>query len=68
MKKYAYVDRKYCVACGACVKVCPKKAIHIDKGCYAVVDINGCVGCGMCSKICPIGVIFMRERSSENEK
>lgn len=46
-----------CVACGVCVKVCPKDAISIYKGCYAVVDEEHCIGCGICEKNCPAGVM-----------
>ena len=62
MKKYAFVDTKTCVACGACMKVCPKEAIAIYKGCYAAADENKCVGCGRCAKTCPAGVIEIKER------
>lgn len=61
MKKRAYVERKDCVACGCCVKVCPKSAIHIYKGIYAVIDIATCVGCGKCAKECPATVITIGE-------
>lgn len=46
-----------CVACGVCVKVCPKDAISIYKGCYAVVDEEQCIGCGICENNCPAGVM-----------
>lgn len=38
MKKLAFVDHKICVACGACMKACPKDAISIYCGCYAAVN------------------------------
>ena len=63
MKKLAFVDRKICVACGACMKVCPKEAISIYRGCYAAVEKAKCVGCGLCAQICPAGCIAIRERS-----
>ena len=65
MKKLASVDRHICVACGACVKACPKTAISIWKGCHVEVDVGKCVGCGLCSKTCPAGCISLRERSEE---
>ncbi len=61
--KKAVVESKYCVACGNCVKVCPKKAIHIDRGTVAVVDKAACVGCGKCVKACPAYLIHMEELS-----
>ena len=63
MKKNAVVDRKVCVACGSCVKVCPRGAISVYKGCYADVDIEKCVGCGLCAKTCPASCIEVKERS-----
>ena len=61
MKKCAIVDRSVCVACGACVKSCPKGAISIHRGCYAVVS-EQCVGCGLCGKTCPAGCISVQEK------
>ena len=63
MKKLAVPDQKICVACGVCMKACPKRAITIYKGCYAVVDEAKCVGCGLCAVSCPAGCIVTRERS-----
>lgn len=62
-KRYAQVDTRYCVSCGACTKVCPKEALSIWKGCYAVVDTDKCVGCGKCEKTCPAGCIAMKVRT-----
>lgn len=56
-KKYAKVERKVCVACGACMKECPKSVISIWKGCHAVVDEQKCLGCGKCAHVCPAGCI-----------
>lgn len=63
MKKLAVADQKICVACGVCMKSCPKGAIFVYRGCYAVVDASKCVGCGMCAKACPAGCILVNERS-----
>ena len=63
MKKLAVVDRGVCVACGVCVKGCPKGAISIYRGCYATVEKEICVGCGLCARQCPAGCIELRERS-----
>ena len=63
IKKLAFVDRKVCVACGVCMKTCPKGAIAVYRGCYAEVDAAKCVGCGLCAKACPAGCVETRERS-----
>ena len=58
-KRKAIVSIRECVACGCCVKVCPKNAIRIPKGVFATVDHDLCVGCGKCAKECPASVITM---------
>ncbi len=63
MKKLAFADKRICVACGVCMKTCPKGAISIYRGCYAMVNADKCVGCGLCAKACPAGCITVRERS-----
>ncbi len=55
---------KECVACGCCVRVCPREAIRIAYGITAFVDQEKCVGCGKCAKICPAGVIDIMEREA----
>ena len=63
MKKIAVIDRSICVACGVCVKTCPKGALSVHRGCYAQVD-EKCVGCGLCAKECPAGCITVKEREA----
>lgn len=60
-KRKAEVNRRACVACGCCVKVCPLGAISVEKGVFAVVDRNKCVGCGKCAAECPAGIITIQE-------
>lgn len=60
-RRKARVDTSACVACGCCVKVCPRQALTIDRGLYAVVDRDRCVGCGRCAAECPASVIEMEE-------
>ena len=61
VKKRAFVDKNICVACGVCIKICPKQAIKIINGCYAKVDEEQCIGCRKCEKNCPAGCIEVRE-------
>lgn len=65
MKKLAIVDRQVCVACGVCLKTCPKGAISIYRGCFAQVDEDKCVGCGLCAKACPASCLATKERSED---
>lgn len=60
-KRYAEAG-SYCVACGSCLKVCPKDAITIWKGVIAQIHKDICIGCGKCEKECPAGAIELKQR------
>ena len=62
-QRLAQVGRE-CVACGTCVKVCPRTAIRVASGVTARVNGALCVGCGRCAKVCPADVIDMVERGA----
>ena len=64
-KRYAAVNRKRCVSCGACRKECPRAAIEVWRGCFAVVDTVLCVGCGKCAKVCPADCITFQQREGQ---
>ena len=61
-KRHAVVDATLCVACGACMEVCPRGAIAVRKGSYSVVDDALCIGCGLCARECPASVIRVEDR------
>ena len=65
IRRKAYVDTKYCVACGVCQKTCPFGAITVYKGIYAEVTPDKCVGCSKCVKACPASVIEIKEGVSQ---
>lgn len=56
-KRYAQVDKEYCVSCGTCIKSCPLQAISVPDGISAFVDLDRCIGCGLCARECPASVI-----------
>ena len=62
-RKKAIITKSKCVACGSCLKCCPKGAISIINGIYAIVDDEKCVGCGLCERVCPASIIRMEEIS-----
>lgn len=51
-----FVEKKDCCGCGACMNICPKMAIHMEKDEYGFVypriDAEKCVECGACKKVC----------------
>ena len=58
-RKKAKVFRDECVACGACVNVCPVGAISVYKGIWADFDAGRCIGCSKCEAVCPASAISM---------
>jgi len=50
------VDRKQCVGCGECAKICPASAIRISRK-RAHIDARKCIRCFCCQEFCPKGVI-----------
>jgi formate hydrogenlyase subunit 6/NADH:ubiquinone oxidoreductase subunit I len=70
----AVVYKDNCVACGACVTICPKDLIEMVPASQEVlIECNskskgksvkdncsvGCIGCTMCVKVCPEDAIVM---------
>lgn len=62
-QRKAKISTDQCVACGCCIKVCPRDAITVPRGIFAEVDENLCVGCGKCVKECPASVIRLEAGS-----
>ena len=64
-RRKAVLDRKSCVACGCCVKICPMQAIEVVNGISAHIDLQRCVGCGRCVLECPASIIELTEAEYE---
>ena len=43
-----------CTACQACIQVCPKQCIGLDKNYKIRINNNECINCGLCEKVCQI--------------
>lgn len=51
-----FKDKNDCCACGACLNICPKQAISMQKDeygfLYPQIDKGKCIKCGLCLKTC----------------
>ncbi len=54
-------DSEKCVDCGACVSLCPVKAICIQDDWGVEIDNQNCIGCGFCVNSCPTKAISLME-------
>ncbi|MBC5996223.1 4Fe-4S dicluster domain-containing protein [Romboutsia ilealis] len=61
LKRKAFIDTRFCVACGTCLKVCPFKIIKINKDIVAEIDTKKCIACGKCAKACPASIIEIKQ-------
>lgn len=46
-----------CTHCGACVSICPVKAISIGREYEVVFDASKCISCRVCIPVCPVRAI-----------
>lgn len=67
-KRYARVDRDYCVACGCCVKVCPMDAIAVWHGVEARVDEAAVWAVAAARRNARQGPLNLRKGGSGNEE
>lgn len=54
------IDKKKCIGCSHCMKVCPTEAIRISRG-NATLNADRCVDCGECFRVCPTNAIFVKD-------
>jgi len=47
------VDHSTCLACGACVAVCPPRALTLDHLHLHVIQ-PACTACDRCTAMCPV--------------
>ena len=60
------IDQEACVACLACVRVCPTGAVEVQDPLVRIVD-ESCIRCGLCAIRCPTDAMTM-ERFQISER
>ncbi|MFO7727368.1 MAG: 2Fe-2S iron-sulfur cluster-binding protein [Desulfonatronovibrio sp.] len=68
-------EKKECIVCGLCVRVCEKYAgnVLLLSGRSHEIKVEPpfgdpgktCIGCGMCASVCPTGIINIQEHKGE---
>lgn len=56
-------DNDVCIRCGKCVKICPGKALSLDKTQGIVADYSACIRCYCCHEVCPADAITIEKRN-----
>lgn len=60
-KRVVKKDEELCIDCGACVSLCPVRAISVEDDWTIDVDDKECVGCKLCTYSCPTKAIKVVE-------
>ncbi len=61
VKRVVKKDKDLCIDCGACVSLCPVKAISVDEDWTVDVNDEECIGCKLCTYSCPTKAIKVVE-------
>ncbi|MFZ2956467.1 MAG: 4Fe-4S dicluster domain-containing protein [Candidatus Ozemobacteraceae bacterium] len=64
-KTHGKNDLNVCNQCGACIEVCPVKALSRNKLGVVMIDKKACIGCFMCVGFCP--TLSMRRATGSRE-
>jgi NAD-dependent dihydropyrimidine dehydrogenase PreA subunit len=59
-------DNDLCIGCGRCVKICPAKALSLDKERHIVADYSACIRCYCCHEVCPVDAITIETNEGIN--
>ena len=56
-----------CVACGACVEICPMDALTQDDAGQIQFTTMRCIGCGLCVGVCPTNAMQIVRKSAADQ-
>jgi iron only hydrogenase large subunit-like protein len=56
------IDKEKCVACVACSKACPTRAIRVRNS-LAAINFDVCIDCGECVRVCPHEAVIPKTSS-----
>ena len=57
MNEIVIINQDKCIACRACVEICPNKILYIKDDVCKVTNENKCDKSKGCEKVCPTGAI-----------
>jgi ferredoxin len=63
----ASFDPTLCIACGACVEICPMAALVETSQGPVDFDPNRCIGCGLCTSRCPSSALTMVVKPGQDQ-
>ena len=69
MEALLKINSETCIACYACVRACPVKAIRVQsEDVKPEIIPERCIGCGSCAAVCGPGAIEVRNSKDELRK
>lgn len=63
----AQYDPQGCIACGACVDICPMGALTMDDLGVVHFEQIRCIGCGLCVSVCPSEAVKMVRKTAVSQ-
>lgn len=61
IKRGIRLNEDSCFECGACVSVCPTKALSLSDDYSLNLDEDKCVYCKACIPVCPVGALTLKK-------